>query len=97
MEKKYLVVRAPLVDEEVIAFSACTDHSWVAKNHKVISAGKFSIYPACPSNAPNPQISVTQQHYARRSEGNSSGKILRKNLIQPDLGGPRWIFGKKRK
>ena len=57
MERKYLVVQAPL-GEEILIFSACTDHSWMAQNHKVISAGKLSIYPACPPKIPNPQISV---------------------------------------
>lgn len=50
---KYLIVKAPFpADEEVITFSDCVDHSWMAKNFQVISAGKLNIYPACPPTSP---------------------------------------------
>jgi len=59
MERKYLIIKDPVFGcETVLTFTAHADHSFMAENKQVVSAGKFTIYPACPPSAPNPQISV---------------------------------------
>ena len=78
---KYIVVQAPLTTE-LISFSEGTDHSWVAGKMKVISAGKFKIYPACPPEAPDPQFSVTHGSVSLDIERDPEREIKDRQLIE---------------
>lgn len=81
MEHKYLVVKAPHSNELMI-FSGEIDHSWMARNHRVVSAGKFKIYPACPPEVPNPQVVVEHGSVTLEIERNPAREEVDQKIIE---------------